>query len=419
MSRPRDWSPLRPSDPVGGDAAAIARLAQRYADTAVAITTAARALREIHDGATAWDSDAGRAFRQRTAEVAGTIEQALARYEGTARALAGYARTLDDVQARADVVLARAKRAEEARDAAWRARERAAAQPEPDPVAERRAHDDAAAATGGIRAADVELEELEAEWCAAGTTAADAIDDVLGADDLADGLWDDVLDVVAAVTGWAGKLSGALGLVALFLGAIPGLQPFAAASAGLAVVAGAVSLVGNTVLLVSGRAELSAVLWDAVGVLTFGAGRAFALAGHAVATGTRGLASPSLIQHLRASGMTRREAQRAVAVVPAPGRAAAALASRARDPRGWLPTRGEWGQAYRPSGLLRGPVAGPHPFVHPATTAAPQVQAGLARAARANGGTLMANAVGGIPAANAFAGSGGPSAAHPHVRAAR
>ncbi|MGY1723575.1 hypothetical protein [Blastococcus sp. SYSU DS0533] len=409
MSRPRDWSPLRSSDPVGGDAQAIARLARRYAGTAAAITTAATALREIHGSATAWDSGAGRAFRQRTAEVAGTIEQALARYQGTAAALAGYARTLQDVQARADVVLARAKRAEEDRDAAWRARERAAAQPESDPVAERRAYEDAAAATGGIQAADEELAILEAEWRAAGNAAADAIDDVVGADDLADGSWDDVLDVVAVVTGWAGVLSAVLGLVAFSLGTIPGLQPFAAALAGLALVAGAVSLVGNTVLLRSGRAGLDAVLWDAVGVLTFGAGRAFAVAGRAVATGTRGLARPSLVQHLRGSGMTRREAEAASAVVASPGAAASALASRARDPRGWLPTRGEWAEAYRPSGLLRGPVAGPRPFVHPQATAAPQVRTGLSRAARADGASLLANAAGTAPAANAFAGNGGPA----------
>ncbi|MCF6743709.1 hypothetical protein E9529_05350 [Blastococcus sp. KM273128] len=405
MSRPRDWSPLRPSDPVGGNAGEIARLARRYAGTAEAITTAATALREIHGSTTAWGSDAGRAFRERTAEVAGTIEQALARYEGTAAALDGYARRLEDVQARADVVLARAKEAAEARDAAWRARERAAAQPEPDPVAERRANDDSAAATGVIRAAEEDLAPLEAEWRAAGETAADAIDDVLGADDLADGFWDDVLDVVAVVTRCAGLVSGALGLVAFFLGAIPGLQPFAAPFAALAVLAGAVSLMGNTVLLVSGRAGLDAVLWDLAGVLTFGAGRAFALAGRAVATGTRGLARPSLITHLRGSGMTRLEATRASRVAASPGRAAA-LTSRARDPRGWLPTRGEWAEAYRRSGLWRDPVAGPPPVLPPAATAAPQVQAGLSRAARAEGASLFANAAGTVPAANAFAGPG-------------
>ncbi|WP_456598740.1 hypothetical protein [Blastococcus sp. SYSU DS0616] len=379
MSRPRDWSPLRPSDPVGGDAAAIARLARRYADTAAAITTAARALRTIHDSATTWESDAGRAFRERTAEVAGTIEQALDRYEGTAEALAAYARTLDDVQAGADTVLARAQRAEDARDAAWRARERAATLPEPDPVAERRAHDDAAAATAGIRAADEELAALEAEWQAAGNAAADAIDDVLGASDhLADSFWDDVLDVVAVVTGWAGKLSAVFGLVALFLLAIPGLQPFAAAFAGLAFVTGAVSLAGNTVLHAAGRAELSDMLWDAVGVLTFGVGRAFALAGRAVATGTRGLARPSLVQHLRASGMTRRQARQAVRDqgVPAGGSVPGALTSRARRPSGWVPTRGEWAEAYRPSGLFRDVTSGRSPTVHPATTAAPVVRTG-------------------------------------------
>ena len=396
MSRPRDWTPLRPADPVGGDPAAIARLARRYAATAEAITTAATALRDIHDSATVWESEAGRAFRDRTTEVGNSIERAHARYAATADALADYARSLDGIQAAADLVLARAKRADEARDAAWRAREHNAALPEPDPAAAGRAQRESAAATGDLHAADEDLRELEAQWRSAGTVAADAIREITSGDPLEDGTWDDVLDVVSVLTDLAAKLSAAFCVLALALSIIPGLQAFAAVSAALSLITGAVSLAGNVVLAWNGRATLQDVLWDVVGVLSFGAGRAFALAGRAMTTGTRGLARPSYVQHLRNSGLTGQQAGDVVRRqgVPAGGSAASALASRARSSTGWLPTRGEWADAYRPSTLFRDPVPGRAPVVHASTHAAPAVAAGLRGAALADGATAVATTAG-------------------------
>ncbi|TYP83651.1 WXG100 family type VII secretion target [Blastococcus xanthinilyticus] len=396
MSRPRAWSPLRTDDPVGGNPDAVARLAQRYSDTAEAITTAVTALRAIHDSATVWNSEAGRAFRERTSEVAGTIEQAHARYAATADALATYAGALADVQADAEAVLARARHAQSDRIAADTGRTRNAEQAEPDPVTDSRLADDSAAATARIRAADEELAGIEARWDAVGSTAAAAIEDINSGDPLEDSAWDDFLDLVSTVTEWAGKLSAVLGVIAAYLGAIPGLQAFAAAFAGAALIAGVVSLAGNSLLAVNGRATLSAVLWDVVGVLTFGAGRAFALAGRSVLTGTRGLARPSYIRHLRSDGLSRSAARETVRRqgVPAGGSAAGALAGRARNTTGWVPTRGEWAEAYRPSGLFRDVPTGPAPVIPPQTLAAPEVAAGLRRAEHAQRGADVSSFIG-------------------------
>lgn len=382
MSRPRDWTPLRPADPVGGDPAAIARLAQRYAATAAAINTAATALREIRDSATVWDSEAGRTFRDRTTEVGATIVQARDRYDRTAAALAGYATTLDGIQAEADLVLARAKRAEEARDAAWRARERNAALPEPDTVADGRAHDDAAASTADIHAADEDLRELEDEWRSAGNAAAGAIEEINSRDELRDDVWDDLLDAVGTITEWAGALSAVLGVIAAVLSFIPALQPFAALLAAAALVLGLVSLVGNSVLLAHGRASLGDVLLGVASVVTFGAGRAFVLADHAVRWGARGLAKPAFIQSLRAQGASPRRAEKIARThrVTGGGRPARANADRAASGSGFWPTRSEWASAYRPSSIHKRSETG-RPPVFPADTGRlPEVAAALRRA---------------------------------------
>ncbi|MDK3257882.1 hypothetical protein [Blastococcus capsensis] len=396
MSRPRDWTPLRPSDPVGGDPAAIARLAQRYAATAAAISTAASALREIHDSATVWESEAGSAFRDRTTEVGDTIVQARERYDRTATALAGYATTLDGIQAEADLVLARAKRAEEARDAAWRARERNAALSEPDPAADGRAHDDAAAATADIHAAGEALRELEDDWRSAGNAAADAIEQITSGDGLQDDVWDDLLDAVGVITEWAGGLSAALGVLSAFMSLIPVLQPSAAFLAAAALVLGLVSLAGNSVLLVHGRASPRDVLLGVVSVVTFGAGRAFVLAGHAVRQGARGLARPAFIRSMRARGASPRQAERMAREhrVTGGGRPAKATVDRAASGSGFWPTRSEWASAYRPSSIHTPPATGRPPEFPAGTDRIPEIAAALRRARYADTGAGVSDAAG-------------------------
>ncbi|CCG04504.1 hypothetical protein [Blastococcus saxobsidens] len=396
MSRPRDWTPLRPSDPVGGDPAAIARLAQRYAATAAAISTAATALREIHDSTTVWESEAGRAFRDRTTEVGDTIVQARERYERTAAALAGYATTLDGIQAEADLVLARAKRAEAARDAAWRARERNSALSEADPVAGSRAHDDAAAATADIHAAGADLRELEDEWRSAGNAAADAIEEVNSGDRLEDDVWDDLLDAVRVITGWAGDLSALLGVLSVALSVIPALQPFAALLAAAALVLGLVSLAGSSVLLFHGRAALGDVLLGVVSVVTFGAGRAFVLAGQAVRQGARGLARPAFIRSQRARGASPRQADRIALTgrVTGGGRPAKANTTRAVSGSGCWPTRSEWASAYRPSSIHTPPATGRAPEFPAGTDCLPEVAAALRRARYADTGAQVSGVAG-------------------------
>ena len=86
MGRPADWSPLAGADPVPGDPDEVAALGRRFRATAAEIEQAAARLRTMCTDEF-WDSDAGRAFRQRSDDTAGKLVKAYARYEATATAL--------------------------------------------------------------------------------------------------------------------------------------------------------------------------------------------------------------------------------------------------------------------------------------------------------------------------------------------
>jgi hypothetical protein len=291
VSRPRDWSPLRDSDPVGGDPQAIAELARRYADTAAAIDEASRSLRHIHNSATAWDSDAGRLFRDRTSDTAGTIERAFRRYEQTAVALSRYADELTDVQSRADALLRQAQQDDDEARAAGHARSQNAAATMPDPALDAQLAGREVNAAGRVAQARLSLGRLEEEWDAAGRRAASALEDITSADGLDDSWWDDVLDVVSIITDLAGYLCTWLGVIALVCACIPGLEEFAPVFAAASLITGAVALAGHALLYTDDRATTGQVLMDAAGLLTFGVGRALRVADEVVATGTRGAGS--------------------------------------------------------------------------------------------------------------------------------
>lgn len=400
MSRPRDWSPLRESDPVGGDPTEITRLAERYANTATAINAAAEALRTIHDSETVWESDAGRAFRDRTLDTAGTVQKAFRRYEQTAAALEAYARILRQVQECADGALQQARLAQAEKEAAERAIRRNAELPVPDPAMELRLGEDVRLAENRITRAAGDAEKAEQDWRTAGSRAADAIDDVISEDGLSNSWWDDTLDVVSAITAVMGRLSAVFGMLALVFSLVPFLQPFAAVFGALALGTGLLSLLGNSLLYANGRATLGDVIWDLVGVVSFGAGRAFTLAGRSMATGARGLAKPAFVRSLRQAGHSSRQARRIARAqgITGGGRAAKTSAARAGSPSGLWPTRSEWVDAYRPQNIYKDIVSGPSPALPGGTESLPEVAAALRRSAIAARTATTAGALGGVAA---------------------
>ena len=189
-----------------------------------------------------WDSDAGRLFRDRTSDTAGTVERAFRRYEQTAAALSRYADELTDVQARADTLLRQAQQDDDEARAAGHARSQNAAAAVPDPALETQLAGRESAASSRGRGARLSLGRLEEEWDALGRRAGAALEDITSADGLDDSWWDDVLDVVSVITDLAGFLSTWLGVIALVCACIPGLEEFAPIFAGLSLITGAVAL---------------------------------------------------------------------------------------------------------------------------------------------------------------------------------
>lgn len=214
MSRGRDWSVLRPRDPVAGDPGELERVARACQRTAQALAEGAAALREVGCRASTWQSPAGEAFRVRTGDAVAALELVRPRFERTADVLAGYARAVQRAQDEADAALALAWRAQDERDAGDRARRSAA-----DPVQERlwayRADD----AQRRLDAADRVLADVEASWWQAGARAAAALEEVTTADGL-DDRWD-LLAAVAVVADVAGRMSAVLGGMALVCMVLP------------------------------------------------------------------------------------------------------------------------------------------------------------------------------------------------------
>ena len=359
MSRPRDWHPLAPRDPVPGDVDELARLAQRYLDTAEAIADARDSLDRISMHGS-WDSDAGRAFTREAEGTAEAVRQAHVRYQRAAEGLARYVQELRDVQEDADALLRRAQQADDDLLAA-RARERTARSAAPDsPEAaglDARRHEVTAAEAEIARMSAQLREVLVPRWEAAGDRAASALERISSVDGLQDSRWDDLVGAVKALGEWAGKASAILGVLALACAIVPFLQPFAALFGALALVTGAVALAGSGLAWAEGRGSGSDVAWNAVGVLSFGVGRAFTGVARGLGRAAAAGARPSYVSALRAGGSTRAQARATARSVNwsgtrgvAHGRAARA---RAAERRAWLPRPREIAASLSPGGVVR------------------------------------------------------------------
>jgi hypothetical protein len=278
----RDWSVLRAADPVGGDPEAVQQLARRCADTADAMHRGAVALRTVEGSATAWESTAGRAFRDRTGEVAAALERARPRYTSTAVALDHYAVRLRQVQDDADTVLVRAWQAHDESRSADHARWSAT-----DPALKLLWGGRAEQAEAELRSAERALEAVEVSWHRAGQQAADALDEATSADGLDDSVRERIvdagLDLVADLSKDAASVSAALGVVAVVLMVVPGGQPFAAGAGAASFAFGLAALAGSAVLVAGGRTtvrQLAAeVAWTVVAKATAGLGRFWAVRG--------------------------------------------------------------------------------------------------------------------------------------------
>ncbi|MFY1678261.1 hypothetical protein [Streptomyces sp. WMMC905] len=158
--------------------------------------------------------------------------------------------------------------------------------------------------------ANQSLREAKEVRDVAARRAADAINDVHHDDGLKDG-WTDKFedwvqenaDWLGQVSAWAGRIALWAGVAALALGWIPVIgQALAALATIVALVASVVALATDLVLVLGGAGSWKSVALDAVGVATFGIGRAAVLGAQAAAAGSMALARSNLFRQAMASG---------------------------------------------------------------------------------------------------------------------
>lgn len=287
MSRPSDWSPLHYTDPVPGEPETVSRSAQHYHETADAIRTAADRLRRITEGTTEARGKYIEKFREQAEGVAAKVDDAYQRYEQTADALAKYAPHFQQAQDDSMTALTRARTAQDEID---RLRTQIPEWDGPPPGApgtapgeiDQQAWDDYQArrnqVEAKIQAAEDEIARQEAAmWAAAedndkaAQEAQNSIENIITNDGLEDSAWTNFLQGLKAIASWASKIATWVGMAALVLAWVPILGQ---ALAAIALLAGAVALVCNITLAASGRPRWDEVLVGAIGLLTFGIGRA-------------------------------------------------------------------------------------------------------------------------------------------------
>lgn len=276
-----DWDTARydDGDLVPGDPYEVATLGRQLRDTADMIRTQAGNLRNLVDG-NGWDSPAGRKFQEKVGDAADKLAKAHTRYQAAADALGDrtgldaehdWANALDHAQTMARNALVKGKAAHG--ESSSYAKSISQLDKGDTSPAAARMHDQKSTADADVTQAGNDLQAALDFRDQHAHKAATAIRDAIDHDGLKDPKhhwWDSVLDVVAKIGHWAGVAAAFLGVAALLLSWVPVLGEVLAA---LALVASVVALVCDTVSALDGRGTWLDVAIDAVGVLSFGAGR--------------------------------------------------------------------------------------------------------------------------------------------------
>ncbi|KIX79733.1 hypothetical protein SF12_02880 [Streptomyces sp. MBRL 601] len=308
-----------------GDPEDVARLGRELRRTAEAIEKQAGEIKALAS-VEAWKSKTAEEYRDQAKGASDKLRKAFRRYDEASRALGTtvdadvcsnqYASELARAQKMADQALSDAETADEDRRTAKSA---LAAQPDDtpkdDPATKR--HEKAEEnADSALKAAKDAVDAAKSIRDAAAKRAADAIHDVIEDDGLKDGWKDKFQNWVHENSGWlkeiskwAGRIALAAGVLALVVGWIPVIGQIAAAALNaVALLASVTALAVDLVLYLGGEGSLKAVLLDAVGVATFGLGRAAIAGGKAVAAGAKAAARTNIFRSARAAGMKAKDA---------------------------------------------------------------------------------------------------------------
>lgn len=342
-----DWDGAKFDDPclIPGNPYEVALLGKRMQDVAAMIDTQARNLRNLVDG-TGWDSDAGKAFQKKVGDTADLLQKSHTRYAAVGSALGSttqgsttlWASGLEDLQGRAKTALENGRKAHS--DSAAHQKKIQGLPDDASAADAKKLKDQKAHADGDLLTWQKALEHLiDARDKQAGD-AARSIRDAIDHDGLKNPKhhwWDGWKDVVADIGHWAGVAAAFLGVAALLLSWVPVLGEVLGA---LALIASVVALVADTISALDGKGTWLDVAIDAIGVLSFGAGRVLGEGAKAAEVAAKGAdtieEAKGAVALLREGGLTSDEAWDVVSAVKGE-KLGDALLDVARGPEKLLP----------------------------------------------------------------------------------
>lgn len=363
------------SDPVPGDPEQVAKLGRELRTTAEAIQKQAKEI-EALASVENWKSKTAEAFREQADGAGEKLRKAFDRYDEASDALgtsvkmdcgSEYVSELDRAQRMADNALVDAEEAEADRTSAQKSLDAQPADtPDDDPDKEKFSGR-VESAEGRLNSAKNAIESARSIRDEAAKAAADKIREVIENDGLEDG-WTDKFknwvkensDWLKVISKWAGRIAAWAGAAALVVGWIPVIGQALAAVAGvIALTAGVVALATDLVLALGGEGSWRTVVLDAIGVATFGLGRAAMAGAKGANAAAKAVARSNLYKAARAAGRNQKNAWK-IANRGSQGsiRGKNAAQAMANMPKGKLPGWGAVKEGFSPRALYRDTVDG-------------------------------------------------------------
>ncbi|MFJ8198005.1 hypothetical protein [Streptomyces sp. NPDC096152] len=291
--RPRDWHPIADSDPVPGDPDRMAALGKQLRKTADELERQIRNLKAVAE-VDAWDSKAGKEFREKAKGNVKKLEAAFKRYDTAATAIGSevveegggyqdklharprnYASDLNRAQEIADAALKDAKDAEERKGAAQKSLDGLSSRDKKDHSGKDRKDFEAErdAAGDDVSAAREKINEAKKIRDVAAKRARDSIEAVINHDSLKDGFWDTLVKEIADITSFIATWCGILSLV---VGWIPVIgQALAGVLGAIAMIATLINFIATFVQVLQGNAEWLDLGLAALGFVMMGVGKGF------------------------------------------------------------------------------------------------------------------------------------------------
>jgi len=286
MARHHDWTPLGISeDPIPGDPDGVWDAKTALEKTVSAIEAAVDGIRNVSTGSTIdiGDSDSVDEFRDQADDVAEKLEKAKPRYEVAATALRDYYFELVEAQKLSVEALDDAEAAQSDVSSA----ESSVDDAEADSPEHETATTKLGLANTALSDAKAKLKKAEGIRDAAAKKAKDDIHNKIEHDDVKDSFWDNMSGVADILS----NISTVLGVLALVVNCIPVIgQALSVVLGALALITGALALILHLGAAIDNGEGWDAVVFDAIGVATFGIGRAFTAGAKGLSLASRSLA---------------------------------------------------------------------------------------------------------------------------------